>query len=179
MTYVRDTQRGKVYKSERVLDAHNTESMESLEDVERYCRKVLESVWVRKKFNHYADDIKLADGRGRRSACAFSARGSKTWRMAFPKWARKQWVVLHEISHCVTSYGVAAHGWQFAGNYLLLIRHYMGSEAHAALKASFKAHRVRFTEPRPKRVLTEEQKQVLRERVAKARAARDAMKADQ
>ena len=45
----------------------------------------------------------------------------------------------------------------------------MGKANADALKASFKAHNVRFTKPRAKRVLSEEEKQVLRERLASAR----------
>lgn len=66
----------------------------------------------------------------------------------------------------------ASHGWRWCAIYLHLVRLYMGAEAHAALKASFDRDKVRYKEPRKGRVLTEEQKTALRERLAKARAAK-------
>jgi hypothetical protein len=48
----------------------------------------------------------------------------------------------------------------------------MGKSAHDDLLKSFKNHKVKFKEPRAKRVLTEEQREILVARMAKARAAK-------
>ena len=48
----------------------------------------------------------------------------------------------------------------------------MGVEVAEALTKSFKAHKVRFTKPKPKRKVSPEQRQALVDRMAKARAAR-------
>ena len=48
----------------------------------------------------------------------------------------------------------------------------MGVDAHDRLKAQFKEHRVRFREPKKRRELTEEQRQVLSERLYEARQKR-------
>jgi hypothetical protein len=47
----------------------------------------------------------------------------------------------------------------------------MGSKHSEALKAAFKTHGVRY-KPKAKRVMTDEAKQALRERLVVARAAR-------
>ena len=67
----------------------------------------------------------------------------------------------------------AWHGWEFCQTYLKVVGNVMGPEARDALKASFKEEKVRFTPPRKKRELTEEQKQILRARMAVARAAKN------
>ena len=82
----------------------------------------------------------------------------------------------HELSHLLQPSGSAAHGWQFCSIELRLVRHFLGKEAYDKLKAEFKAGRVRFTKPRAKRELTPEQRAVLGERMAVARAAKAASK---
>ena len=52
----------------------------------------------------------------------------------------------------------------------------MGVEARNILRQSFKDHKVKYTKPRAKRELSEEQKEVLRARIAVARAAKEAKK---
>jgi hypothetical protein len=86
--------------------------------------------------------------------------------------------VLHELAHTITvrEYGVyvAGHGWQFCAVYLGLVLCILGREKHDVLKAAFKAHRIRFTPPRPKRQLMSEQRTQLTERLAAAREAKTA-----
>jgi hypothetical protein len=94
-----------------------------------------------------------------------------------------KWVVLHEMAHEVRHYRrdrftpEAAHGWQYAATYLDLVMWFMGSEAHDKLKAAFKKHKVKFSKPRTGRLLSAEEKQVLRDRLAKARSDKLAQQA--
>lgn len=68
-----------------------------------------------------------------------------------PKWSRTAYIVLHEAAHSVTDrkYGPesSAHGREYAAVYLDLIRFGLGKEAHAALLASFKQHKVKYRGP--------------------------------
>ena len=96
-----------------------------------------------------------------------------------PRWARKEWVILHELAHVIhwRQHGgryEAGHGWQFCDIYLQLIRYQLGPDAHAALRDAFKANRVKYTKPRKRRQLTEAQRQELRERMQRINAERAA-----
>jgi hypothetical protein len=78
------------------------------------------------------------------------------------------WVIIHEAAHIMVRHG-APHGWQFSEGYLFLWRQVFGVEAAAILERQFKAHRVAYKRPKPKRQLTDEQKAVLVERLKLAR----------
>lgn len=56
--------------------------------------------------------------------------------------ARTEWVMCHELAHLLTPSSCAAHGPEFAGVYLFLIRAVFGKDAAAGLRNSFKANRV-------------------------------------
>lgn len=179
----RDSQRQKLYDAERAaLDVKGLtmKRWETVPEMQAYVNKLLDSAWFKRHWPRkggsegiwlgangfvFAPKVEVRDGRGHRRA----TYGGGVIQM--PKWARKEWVMLHELAHYVTPQR-PAHGWQFAANYLLLVQHQLGKEAADALRAKFKFFRVRYTKPRAKRPMTEEQKQVLRERLVKARAAR-------
>jgi predicted SprT family Zn-dependent metalloprotease len=100
--------------------------------------------------------------------------------ITLPLWARNEPVMIHELCHLIVQHDYrckgpkpAWHGWEFCQTYLKVVGNVMGPEARDALKASFKEEKVRFTPPRKKRELTEEQKQILRARMAVARAAKN------
>lgn len=168
----RDTQRARVYKSDRALIAV-AKPLPAVKDVERYTKRLLHMKRVREAFPKSARYIlpKVGDGRGRSHACGWES-GIK-----IPLWARNEAVVIHELAHVVAlreygRYGDAAyHGWQFCSVYLKLTLYGMGREAHDVLKAAFKANRVRYTAPRAKRQLTDEQRQALADRLALGRLA--------
>lgn len=176
----RDTQRSKLYRAERVLDPFAT-PLPTVQDVERYVKRIEASKRVQRKLSvrKYMSlkqgslgkvrGIRVHDGRGHRRAVSYGGT------IAIPKWARKDWVVLHELAHEFTPRSErtgGAHGWEFAAAFLYLVRLFMGKEAHDALKSSFRANRVRYTKPRQKRVLTEGEKDALRDRLLIARLAK-------
>jgi hypothetical protein len=65
--------------------------------------------------------------------------------------------------------GVAGHGWEYCETYLKLVLYIMGREAHDALKASMRKHRVRFREPRKRAPLSPERRAQLVAQLAYAR----------
>jgi putative metallohydrolase (TIGR04338 family) len=172
---LRDSQRAKVYKAENAAFAHSPLSsaptLPSIPDIEIYIAKVWSSKRVQALFaspSEASRPPRVGDGRGRRSACAF------TNEIRMPLSTRREWVVLHELAHVINRRGseiVAGHGWEFCATYLQLVLYMMGREHHDALKREFKARRVQFTEPRKKRSLTLEQKTALAERLRAGRLA--------
>jgi putative metallohydrolase (TIGR04338 family) len=170
---LRDSQRSKVYKAERVL-LRFAKPLREVSDVERYLKKELKRKAITSRYPDAADAFRVKDGRGTRRALAY---GDHT--ISIPLWARNEAIVLHEAAHVITTRHIntrqaAAHGWQFCEALLVLVRFIMGAEAHDALKKSFKDNKVRFTKPRERKPLTDEQRAVLAARLAAARAAKAA-----
>lgn len=174
---MRDSQRSKVYKAENIAfkgHAKANESLPEIEDIERYVRHVWSLKRVQDAFPRAVVNWRLGapavhDGRGRRSACG--AVGF----ISMPKRARVAWIVLHELAHTISrriDYNIAGHGWQYAATYLTLVRLVLGVEAHDLLKAQFKAHRVRYREPRSRAPLSPERRAILVERLRTARELR-------
>lgn len=77
----------------------------------------------------------------KRGGSAYGGHG----RVTLPLFARNEWVIMHEVAHCLNKYGAAAHGPEFAGILLYLVRVRLGTEAGKALLDSYRAHKVRYT----------------------------------
>lgn len=174
---LRDTQRSKVYKAERVAFRDHAEANEGLRevaDIEAFVRHVFSLKRVQDAFPRAvtewrAGTPKVRDGRRRRSACGGIGF------ISMPLWSRCKWIVLHELAHTIafrTQYHIAAHGWEYAATYLKLVRCVLGVEAHDLLKAQFKAHRVRYKAPVKRAPLSPERRAQLAATLAAARAAR-------
>lgn len=168
---MRDTQRSKIYKSERAALWPLASPLPSVSDVEKFCKKQLSRAAVQRRWPRAGETVQVHDGGGRRAACAWGG-----YKISIPLWARSDVVVLHELAHIICArqfrrQEIAGHGWQFAGVFLDLIRICKGRAAHDALKAAFKENRVAFKPPRPKRVLTPEQREKLIERLQSYRQA--------
>ncbi|UTC29781.1 hypothetical protein BAJUN_01510 [Bajunvirus bajun] len=166
----RDSQRSKLYKAEGVLRSRAAR-LETVPDIERFIAKVIARAPIQERYGRWLrTPIKVKDGRGRSNA------GGHERYITMPLWSRTDHIVLHELAHTLTrrkhGLDVAGHGWQYAAIYLDLVWFGMGREAHDVLKASFKAGKVRFAEPRKRAPLTDEAKAVLAGRLKTARDAR-------
>lgn len=169
---LRDSQRSRVYKAEQVLESLS-ERLETVPEIEKYVRYVWSLKRVRDAFpaGTLYGPPKVRDGRGRRRA---AGNAHSIW---MPKWARSQWVTIHELAHTIQwrTYGpwmTAGHGWEFCHIYLHLVLYVMGREAHDKLKAAFKAHRIKYRQPTRRAPLSLERRQALTEQLAIAREAR-------
>lgn len=146
---IRDTQRSRVYKAEKAIwPTHMGRPLREVADVQRFIKKQMKRKAITRRYPDAAKTVHVHDGGGKRAASAYG-----TWKISLPLWARHELVVIHEMAHIVAHrhYGernIAGHGWQFCAVLLDLVRFIMGKETHDALKASFKANRVRFTKPR-------------------------------
>lgn len=165
----RDSQRSRLYKADDVLKPF-AKPLLTVKDMERFVRRVWSSNRLHKKYRVGSRLPVVKDGRGRRNAGGWSGG------ITMPLWARSTNVALHELAHTITQrhygYTVAAHGWQYCGVFLQLVRWFIGKEAHDAFKLSMKQNKVRFTAPRQRKPITAEQREVLIARMALARAAR-------
>jgi putative metallohydrolase (TIGR04338 family) len=181
---MRDSQRKRVYTAESLAFLTSPKTGEptlpTVDDVDRYVKKVWHSKRVQAAFPRatrtYYGAPTVLDGRGCRKASAISTHTIK-----MPRWSRREWVVLHELAHIIVEREylelrkeTAPHGWLFCETYLKLVLYMLGREAHDALKASFKAHKVKFTKPRERKPITDEQRAALIARLAAARAIKQA-----
>lgn len=161
----RDSQRAKVYKADDVLKPFAT-PLPEVRDVKRFVRRVWSSKRVRQQYPYATSPTRwvnhpprVDDGRGCRRALGGLSG------ITIPRWARKTDVVIHELAHVIVCRELgnetAGHGWQFCSVYLRLVLLFVGREAHDALKASFRQHRVRYTPPRKRAPLSPEAKAAL------------------
>jgi len=179
MSKPRDNQRSKMYKAEREAfnKCFSNEKYEGKDSLVR-CQQVIDKLvknsnWFKKHWGEVVD-VEARPGKGHTRATAHRFRdyvcGIKYYKgiIQLPKWSRQTWVILHELSHVITSNRCAAHGWEFARNYLQLVRHVMGKDAEKKLKESFKKHRVKYNPPRK---ISKERKEQLREHMLQVRLA--------
>ena len=103
---MKDFQRSKLYKWEE-LEYGWDDTILSLEECQSYCNTLIKGVTV-------------TDGRGRRTPCAkthFLRR-----EIALPRFARKKWIVIHEVAHFLTH---DKHGPKYVRAYIdILAREY-------------------------------------------------------
>lgn len=169
----RDSQRQKVYDAENAA-AWNDRAMRRLTGPE--AQKLADRMY----------DWLLAEGYELRRPQVTMTRGGGSvawWGTGVIHFGRQRpfaWILAHEVAHLVRPKGSAfpgrewdadgrVHGWEWASVYLALVRRFLGVTNHDALAASFKAGKVKS---RPKRRMTEAQRQAAADRLAKYRAAK-------
>lgn len=167
----RDSQKSKVYAAEWALldrDRAGRERLDTVPEIQAWVDKITASAWWRKRYPR-VKKITVKNGAGQRRALAFPYRQE----ISLPKWSRSKGIIIHEITHLVVPVSVASHGWEFCSEYLAIVKHFLGQGDHDALKAAFDKRKVRYRKPRQRAPLTDEQKAVLVERLAIARAAKE------
>lgn len=136
MARPRDTQRAKLYRAERAVP-HPAE-FKTMDQCQAFIDQVLRSRWVATRWRK---TLVALPGKGYSRAVAYPDRGT----IQLPLWSRSKLVICHEIAHHLTPSTYAWHGPEYAGVYLMLVKHVIGDEAYDALRASFKANHVRYT----------------------------------
>jgi|694.fasta_scaffold83389_12 putative metallohydrolase (TIGR04338 family) len=147
---MRDSQRKKVYTAEVEAFDHDKKTddptFREVKAVEKFVKKVFSMKRVQKEWPKTNWLPRVKDGRGCRNAIAHGSGA-----ISIPVWARREWVILHELAHIITArhyYGAAGHGWEFCKTYLRLVEIVMGKEAFLALEKSFLKHGVKFIQPK-------------------------------
>lgn len=166
---MRDSQRQKVYDAERCVQRNATKAdAMTIAECQAMVDKILASTYVRRHYERAEKivtrygTVKVVPGRNGGMARGFDVYYDGGRHVGGPVialgiWARQEFVVIHEVAHHLAGLH-ERHGWRFVACELDLVRHFLGADVHDRLKASFRKHRVRFTAPRPKRVLTDEQR---------------------
>lgn len=150
MAHPRDMQRAKLYRAENVVRSMLKQPELSLEECGAFVNKVLVSDTFKQltDLTWHGTGVTIKDGRG--TSTAYS-RG--VGELNLPRWARNHVVILHELAHTAGTRStekrrMAAHGWQFAADFLTLVRKFMGRQVYVALRDAFILHRVRYKAPR-------------------------------
>jgi putative metallohydrolase (TIGR04338 family) len=163
---LRDTQRQRLYDAERAANLPLSKAAQkylvdgskvastgnvSIEACQTYVDHVVTSAWFQSRWgvHRVRVDHKVSG----------SATGYR-WSISLPPWGRCEWVILHELAHAVhagNQDGDAAHGPEFAGIFLTLVRYQCGAGAAKDLRAALKKSRVRYSmikvpQPNTKRV---------------------------
>ena len=170
MARAKDTQRSKLYKAERAVfsyypgrvlsgapgatpGAMKLGNRVSVEEMEALHWKIGMSKRLNTKYRGgrpgRSVTVKIDSRRKRGGAASYGGY------VKYGPPAMLDWIVCHEMAHELNDifstnenpYERASHGWRFAAIYLDVVKFIMGKEAHDQLKASFKAHGVKFTKP--------------------------------
>jgi putative metallohydrolase (TIGR04338 family) len=144
MVRPRDSQKSRLYKAERAALDKISKRLDTIDDITRFVDRIRKRATIVRRYGYELKrSVFIGDGRGKRNA------GGDSRGIYMPKWSRTEYIVLHELSHCIACrrygrYNIAAHGREFAAVYVDLVRYIIGKEAADALKASFREHRVKF-----------------------------------
>lgn len=166
---MRDFQRSRVYsadlftrrtlelaaKGDGTMEMHNSTIVipqeirfGSLAAVEQYIRQIQHTGWyVAQGFNPKPVSVR------RRAGDAYAHYDPARAEIAMHEptygtpWSTREIVVLHELAHHVTPHGneYAAHGPEFVGNFLALVREFMGPEVWMLLYDSMLQNNVKIT----------------------------------
>lgn len=177
MSKLKDMQRRRLYAAEHDSIWAKGKAFADTAEVQAYLDKLVGSAWFRRHFPK-SGGRRISVVRDSRARRATAWEWKRTINLPPASWAWTEHMVLHEVAHQVTydihRRTVQGHGREYAANYVDLVQHKMGGTMAVDLKAAFAKHKVKFTRPRAKRVLTPEQKAALVERLAAARAAKEA-----
>lgn len=170
----RDSQRGKLYAAEREAFADFPAQARTAASARQW------ALGVAHLAGKTASDVPVfRSGRGNHFSWIVGFNGNVSPRhIQLSIWgAQRDWVVVHELAHAWdyrNPYESAGHDAVYAALYLDLVNKLLGRAWGDKLTAAFTKHGVKYRAPRAKRQLTEEQRAALRERLAVARAAKQA-----
>lgn len=135
----RDSQRSRVYKAERSGGVVEGWYMPKVEEVRGYIARLQRQPGYQERWGG-RKPITVHDGRRRRDAAGCPIERA-VW---LPRWSRYPLVICHEIAHVETPDEAPAHGEEFCGNFLFLVRLTLGRDGESALRESFDEHRVKY-----------------------------------
>lgn len=132
----RDSQRAKVYESERAADLVNNR-LETTREIQAWVDSITRSRWWKSKTNII--HIYVWSGKGCRNALSGWDLRCKRARpfIKMPPWSRSKATILHELVHHLISDSCAAHGREFCNVYLKAIRRWLGYDEWRKLHHEF------------------------------------------
>ncbi len=137
----RDTQRKRVYTAEREAFKNHENAQFTFDETKAYVKKVMLSDYYQESKGFKR--IKVKDGRGCRNAYYFPSERA----VALPKWARKPWVIIHELSHVLAHRTVddsVGHHASFCTHYANLIAEMVSVKDAQCLIEMFDKHNVLY-----------------------------------
>ncbi len=132
----RDSQRARLYRAENEVDAGRP--LPTVATMQAYVDGVAAAGWFTQRWGDRSFDVRPGYGHKRATA-------TREGVLQMPRWARREMTILHEVAHCLTPETYAAHGCEYAGVLLALVRRAMGLGPAQALEAAFGRHRVRWS----------------------------------
>jgi putative metallohydrolase (TIGR04338 family) len=144
MARPRDSQKSRLYKAEREALNQRSKRLETVGEISKFVDRIKKRATIKRRYGpELRSSIFIGDGRGKRNA------GGDRFGIYMPKWSRTEYIVLHEMAHCIACrkygrYNIAAHGREYAAVYIDLVRFMLGKEAGDALKAAFRDRRVKY-----------------------------------
>lgn len=169
---MRDSQRSRVYKSERgVLRVHPLKRFKTFDEVWDYTQRVLGSKWVQRTWGYKSNctikyNPRLSVGK---------ARAIGYFNIEFGRDSFTTRTALHEIAHhlAIRRDGSHNHGRTFTRFYLKLLQHFEGAHVARETREQFRRNGVKYRKP-PK--ITRARREQLQERGRQLAAARAASK---
>jgi putative metallohydrolase (TIGR04338 family) len=136
----RDSQRKRVYDAERALFPDDRFPPHlTLPQAEALVGRIYLDARYRHLDRLHPLPPAVKDGRGRRRAGYCRARHA----IALPRWARRVWVVAHEVAHALLDHNRhPGHGEEFVAVYLDVLERHVGMDA-ATLRHGFLTRGVR------------------------------------
>jgi hypothetical protein len=158
---MRDSQRSRVFKAER---AHSLwgETAVDKEAASAFIGLVVSSRWFKKRWpltNMKGLVVSHSHKKLRKQACGRFQFGELFPTIEVPKGGANRLQLLHELAHSLSVFSI--HDRAFARTYALLVHRWIGNVAAMELAAVYRKFRVKTRE---KRILSEEKKEVLRNR---------------
>lgn len=131
----RDSQRTRLYRAEDELSPGRR--LPTVQVLQAYVDELATTEWFVTRWGRRSFEVR--PGHGHRRATA-----DRNGVLQLPRWSRTELVVLHEVAHCLTPERYAAHGPEYAGVFLSLVRRRLSPAAGQALEDAFGRHRVRW-----------------------------------
>lgn len=125
-------QAGRLYSAETISGIKQHSGTLTLKQCQAFTDKVIARKYVKDNYGSIPA-ILVLDGRGRRKACATFYYGRRAIKL--PKWARNEYVILHEVAHHLTR--LDGHKAEFASCLLDLVRHFLGKDSAEALQGAY------------------------------------------
>jgi putative metallohydrolase (TIGR04338 family) len=139
----RDSQRSRLYRAED--DVGPGRRLPTVPVLQAFVDELAASDWFTARWGARSFDVR--PGHGHRRATA-----DRNGVLQLPLWSRTELVVLHEVAHCLTPVEYAAHGPEYAGVFLSVVRRRLTPATAQTLEDAFARHRVRWSMaavPRP------------------------------
>lgn len=166
--YLLDTQPVAGYSTRDADGNLRTAKCPTVDAVQQYVDAVTAAAWFQSRWGQRRLMVRAGKGS--------HASGNHLTVSQPHRWSEA--VILHEIAHCLTGIRYAAHGPEFAGVLLTLVKFQMGKPHADALRDAFRSNGVRYTladVPAPARPVGPSlaQRQAAERRAAKAAETRE------